>query len=128
MADTALALGQALVAEGLPVFARDRGITRSHQLAVEAAPWGGGQAAAKQLREAGLLASGIGLPIPGVAGDLNGLRFGTPEIVRQGMGPADMPALARLVADALLKRRPAQAVAGDVAEMRSRFAGLHYMG
>ena len=45
-----LALAQALDAGGLPVFARARGYTRSHQLAVEAARFGGGQSAARRLR------------------------------------------------------------------------------
>ena len=40
---------------------------------------------ARRLRQAGFLACGIGLPIAPVAGDLNGLRLGTPEIVRWGM-------------------------------------------
>ena len=44
MAATATALAEALVDRGVPVFARDRGITRSHQFAIEAAPYGGGQA------------------------------------------------------------------------------------
>jgi glycine hydroxymethyltransferase len=128
MHDTAHALGTALVNEGLPVFARERGITRSHQLAVEAAHWGGGHAAAKRLREAGLLASGIGLPIAELADDMNGLRLGTPEIVRLGLGPAEMPVLGRWVADALLGRRAMAAVAEDVAALRGQMTGVRYVG
>src|SRR3546814_12892466 len=79
MIAVAQAFATALDAEGLPVFAQKRGFTRSHQFAVEAASWGGGQAASKKLREAGFLACGIGLPIAPVAGDVNGLRIGTPE-------------------------------------------------
>jgi glycine hydroxymethyltransferase len=104
MQATARALAAALVAEGLPVFARERGGTQSHQLAVEASAFGGGQAAARRLEKARLLACGIGLPlqrVPAVAGDVNGLRLGVPEIVRLGFEPAHMPALASLIADAL---------------------------
>src|SRR3546814_11067188 len=86
MIAVAQAFATALDAEGLPVFAQKRGFTRSHQFAVEAASWGGGQAASKKLREAGFLACGIGLPIAPVAGDVNGLRIGTPELVRWGVG------------------------------------------
>jgi glycine hydroxymethyltransferase len=127
MAATATALGAALVERGLPVFARDRGITRSHQLALEAAPFGGGQAAAKALRRANILTSGIGLPLPAVDGDMNGLRLGTPEIVRWGMTPADMPELAAHMADALLGTRPPEAVAADVTAFRGRFDRLHFI-
>ena len=63
MQATARALAKALAErEGLPVFARERGGTSSHALAIEAARWGGGQAAAKRLEGARLLACGIGLP------------------------------------------------------------------
>ncbi|HAD87891.1 MAG TPA: serine hydroxymethyltransferase, partial [Rhodospirillaceae bacterium] len=71
MAATAKALAQSLQAEGIGLFAEERGFTSSHQFAVLAAPWGGGQAAAKKLRRAGFLACGIGLPIERVAGDIN---------------------------------------------------------
>jgi glycine hydroxymethyltransferase len=42
MIDLAQALAQALDAQGLPVFAKDQGFTRSHQFALEAARFGGG--------------------------------------------------------------------------------------
>jgi glycine hydroxymethyltransferase len=64
MVDLARALAQELLNLGLPVFAGDRGVTTSHQFAVEAAAFGGGQAASKTLRKAGFLACGIGLPLP----------------------------------------------------------------
>ncbi|MGO1076381.1 serine hydroxymethyltransferase [Inquilinus sp. CA228] len=127
MAATAKALADGLAQAGLPVFAADRGATTSHQLALEAARWGGGQAAAKRLRRANLLACGIGLPIDPVEGDLNGLRLGTPEIVRWGMGPAEMPELAQLLARALLGNTEPDSVAGDVTAFRSRFTRLHHM-
>ncbi len=102
MQATARALADALAGtHGLPVFARQRGATTSHQLAVEAARWGGGQAAAKRLEAARLLACGIGLPIDELPGDVNGLRLGVPEIVRLGFGPEHMAELASLIARAL---------------------------
>ena len=125
MQDTARALAQALANRGLPVFAHDRGATTSHQLALEAARWGGGQAAARRLEQARLLACGIGLPIAPVAGDVNGLRLGVPEIVRLGMGAADMAELGGLVADALTG--DAAAVAPQVTAFRQRFSGLHFV-
>src|SRR3546814_2954395 len=50
MIAVAQAFATALDAEGLPVFAQKRGFTRSHQFAVEAASWGGGQADRKSTR------------------------------------------------------------------------------
>ncbi len=102
MQATAKALAESLATtHGLPVFARERGATTSHQLAIEAARWGGGQTAARKLEAARLLSCGIGLPIDEIAGDANGLRLGTPEIVRLGFGPEHMAELAALIADAL---------------------------
>ncbi len=127
MAATAKALGEALAALGLPVFARERGITSSHQFAIEAAAHGGGQAAAKTLRQANILSCGIGLPVAPVAGDVNGLRIGTPEIVRWGMGAADMPQLAGYIAEALSGARALRSVAETVTDFRRRFSRLHFV-
>jgi glycine hydroxymethyltransferase len=126
MVDLAQALAAALAAEGLPVFAAERGATASHQFALRAAGFGGGQAASKVLRRAGFLACGIGLPGAEVAGDMNGLRIGTPELVRRGVTPADAPSLARLIAEGLHADRP-EDVAPRTAALRARFTGLHYV-
>ncbi len=125
MVDTAQALAAALHAEGLPVFATDRGGTRSHQVAIEAA--GGGQAMARVLGPAGLLCCGIGLPLTEVPGDLNGLRLGTPEIVRLGLTPADMPRLASMIARVLAAPSSAATVRAEITAWRRELGGLRYM-
>jgi glycine hydroxymethyltransferase len=129
MQATARALATALLNEGLPVFARERGCTSSHQFAVEAAIWGGGQAAARRLEQARLLACGIGLPIEPVPGDVNGLRLGVPEIVRLGMQATDMAELGQLIGRALsASGEPDRAgLAHEVSAFRRRFKGLHHM-
>jgi glycine hydroxymethyltransferase len=127
MVGTAKALAERLAGEGLPVFAASKGFTRSHQFAVEAASFGGGQTAAKLLRRANILTCGIGLPVGAVEGDVNGLRIGTPEIVRWGMTAEDMPALATLIARVLMRREDATRVAEDVTAFRQRFTHLHFM-
>jgi len=116
----------ALDAEGLPVFAKEKGFTRSHQFAVEAAAWGGGQSAAKKLRRAGFLACGIGLPLAPVEGDVNGLRIGTPELVRWGVGEEHVAELAVLMKRALATDAP-ESLAPEVAALRARFNKLHYV-
>ncbi|MPZ08594.1 MAG: aminotransferase class I/II-fold pyridoxal phosphate-dependent enzyme [Kiloniellaceae bacterium] len=126
MIAVAQAFAAALHAEDLPVFAKERGFTRSHQFALEAAAWGGGQSASKKLRKAGFLACGIGLPIAPVEGDLNGLRIGTPELVRWGVGEDDVAELAALMKRALATDAP-EALALEVARLRARFDQLHYI-
>ena len=124
MVATAGALAAALQKRGVPVFGAGNEVTTSHQFAIEAARYGGGQAAAKTLRQANILTCGIGLPIAPVADDMNGLRLGTPEIVRWGMTVADMEPLADLIVRGL--ENP-QAAAGDATAFRHRFQDLHYI-
>lgn len=126
MVETAAELAAGLLERGLPVFQGLGGATGSHQFALGAHQWGGGQHAAKRLRRANLLACGIGLPMESVAGDVNGLRIGTPELVRLGMKPDDMDDLASLIAAGLsLDVDPAD-VAPRVTHWRSRFSGVHF--
>ncbi|MBY8974196.1 aminotransferase class I/II-fold pyridoxal phosphate-dependent enzyme [Rhodobacteraceae bacterium NNCM2] len=126
MVASARTLAAALYAEDVPVFlAGDEIATRSHQFAIQAAPYGGGQAAAKHLRRANLLTCGIGLPIAGVEGDMNGLRLGTPEVVRRGMTSDHMGELARLITRALGPEP--EVVAADVTDFRARFQGLQFI-
>lgn len=126
MIDTARAFAATLAAQGIPVYAADRGFTGSHQFAVEAAAFGGGQTASKQLRRAGFLACGIGLPITDVPGDLNGLRIGTPELVRWGITASNVAEIAILVARALRSNDPGQ-IAPETARLRARFRDLHFI-
>ena len=127
MVTTAKALAESLTERGIPVFTTGQGATSSHQFAIVAAEFGGGQTAAKTLRKANILACGIGLPIDPVEGDMNGLRFGTPEIVRWGMTERDMPELAALIARALRSNADSEALAAEVTNFRQRFRQLHFV-
>lgn len=124
MVSSARALADELLVAGVPVFQTVEGPTRSHQLAVRAAAYGGGQAAAARLREANLLTCGIGLPVPPVDGDLNGLRIGTPEAVRLGLTARDMPRLADLLRRGL--EGDPRPVAAEVTEWRSAYTDIHF--
>ncbi|HLF21172.1 MAG TPA: serine hydroxymethyltransferase, partial [Aestuariivirga sp.] len=126
MVDVAKALAESLAGEGLPVFAGAKGFTASHQFAIEAARFGGGQAAAKTLRKANFLACGIGLPVAAVEGDVNGLRIGTPELVRWGVTVKDAPVLAKLIVRALTSPDPAS-LAPEVSRLRRRFDRLSFI-
>ena len=126
MIELSQALAHEMVALDLPVYAMHRGATQSHQFALEAASYGGGQAASKSLRRAGFLACGIGLPIAGVENDMNGLRIGTPELVRRGVTPDHAARLAALVARALRSSEP-DVLARETAAFRSEFQGMYFV-
>ena len=126
MIEAAGRLAEELARAGLPVFSGGHGPTRSHQFALRAQRWGGGQHAARRLRRANLLSCGIGLPDAPVEGDTNGLRIGTPELVRLGMKPTDMAELAALIASGLDEHVDPEAVAPQVTAWRKQFSGVHY--
>ncbi|NNL18581.1 MAG: aminotransferase class I/II-fold pyridoxal phosphate-dependent enzyme [Boseongicola sp.] len=117
------ALAAALDSEGVPIFAGAEGFTNSHQFAVLAEPFGGGQAASKKLRSNGFLACGIGLPVAAVDGDMNGLRIGTPELVRWGMTTADAGQLASLITRSLR----GDSMSEEVATWRRDFDTLSFV-
>ena len=126
MVQTSKALAENLQNKGVAIFAADKGFTTSHQFAILAAPYGGGQTAAKRMGQAGLLACGIGLPVTPVDGDLNGLRIGTPEIVRLGMKVEHMQTLADFIAKSLNPSSNPDAIRKEVTEWRKQFSGVHY--
>ena len=126
MIDVSMKLAEALHGLGLPVFAAEQGFTRSHQFAIEAAGFGGGQAISQAIRKAGFLACGIGLPLPEIAGDMNGLRIGTPELVRWGVGPEHVERLATLIASAIRSDRP-ETLLAETSAFRQEFDRLHYI-
>jgi glycine hydroxymethyltransferase len=121
MIETAQALAASLSSNGLDVFATVEGPTRSHQFAVVGDAFGDGHSAALRLREGNILTSAIGLPTAGGTG----IRFGTPEIVRWGMGPQHMEELGSYVASALTK--DPSGVARDVSVFRQRFTSLRFV-
>ncbi len=124
----AQALGEALADEGVDVHrVEGRGHTESHHLALPAAPYGGGQTAAKHLAKARILLCGIGLPLPPVAGDLNGLRLGTQELTRWGLKESEMETVARLIARVLVRDEAPETLVPEVIGFREDFQTLHYM-
>ena len=57
---------------------------------------------------------------------MNGLRIGTPELVRRGVSPADAPELAALIAEGLRSNAP-ETIAPRTRALRARFQGLHFV-
>lgn len=123
MIATSQALATALDREGVPVYSGTQGFTNSHQFAVLAEPFGGGQGASKTLRRNGFLACGIGLPVAPVNGDLNGLRIGTPELVRWGVTARDADRMASLIKRGL----DDESIANEVSDWRGTFNSIHFV-
>jgi len=127
MVKVSKSLAEELDKAGIPIFGKQHGFTTSHQFAIEAKQYGGGQAASKTLRKSGFLACGIGLPIAPVEGDMNGLRIGTPELVRWGVKVEHTKKLVDLIARGLTTNDPAS-LAKEVAQFRGEFTTMCYVG
>jgi glycine hydroxymethyltransferase len=124
----AQALAVALESRGIAVHsAPGRAYTESHHLGLPAAPFGGGQRAARRLAEASIMLCGIGLPLPSVAGDLNGIRIGTQEVTRLGMDAATMEDIAGFIARIVVKGDRPESVRNDVVAFRRDYQTLHYV-
>lgn len=127
--DNAQALAGAMDAAGIKVFkpaSRD-GFTQSQHVALEAACYGGGNALSARIEPANILFTSIGLPLPAVDNDANGIRIGTQEVTRWGMQPADMKIIAELTARVLVKNEDAASVKADVIAFRRRFQDIHFI-
>jgi glycine hydroxymethyltransferase len=96
----ARALAQALVADGLDVMAAARGYTETNQLLVRMEDRPAADAAVARCAAAGVYLSAA--EHCDERGRGAALRLGTQELVRRGLGPRDMEAVARLLA-ALLR-------------------------
>jgi len=124
--ENARALAQALHDRGFDVLAADLGFTRSHTLAVRVVREGGGADVARRLADAGIIANKNLLPGDRSPKQPGGVRLGTPEVTRLGMGPREMGEIAELF-DALLHRgRPIEEVRARAAELKRDFTAVRY--
>jgi glycine hydroxymethyltransferase len=124
--ETAQTLAAALVGDGFAVAGDAPAYTVTHHVALDARPWGGGTHAARLLEPANILATGIGLPLGAVSGDQAGLRLGTQEVVRWGMGPTEMPHVSELLARVLLRGEQAATLRDEVIAFRATYQELRY--
>jgi glycine hydroxymethyltransferase len=124
----AQALARALGERGIPCLAAHKGFTRSHQAIADVRQWGGGYAAATRLQEANIIVNKNLIPgdRPEDWDKPSGIRIGTIEVTRLGMGPAEMAAIADLMHDLLVKGRQPDEVRKQVVEFRRGFQTLYY--
>jgi glycine hydroxymethyltransferase len=115
----ARALAAALHDEGLTVAGAGRGFTDSHHVAVDVAALGGGRAAMARLAAAGIYLSAIGLPWQAPGEPDRGLRIGTQEVTRRGLGPDELRVVAGWMADVLLRDADPEPVRKAAAALRA---------
>ncbi|MFY9717988.1 MAG: serine hydroxymethyltransferase [Thermoplasmata archaeon] len=124
--ENARALAGALHARGFDVLAPDLGFTRSHTLAVRVEREGGGAAVARRLADAGIISNKNLLPGDKSPKQPGGVRLGTPEVTRLGMGVREMDRIAGLFDDLLHRGRTTAEVAAAAGELKKEFTTLRY--
>lgn len=122
----AQALAEGLHKRGFDVLAADLGFTRSHTIAVRMAKEGGGEAVAKRLADAGLIANKNLLPGDTSPKHPSGVRLGTPEVTRIGMTEPDMDRIAELFDDLLHKGHSVETVKAEAARLKADHATIQY--
>ena len=124
----AKALGESLSAEGFDVLAEERGFTASHQVVTRHGEIdsGAGREAAATLEDAGIITNMNMLPGDTKALAPSGLRLGTPELTRIGMGVDEMQDVARFFARALIEGEDPSSVKSDVTEFKGGFQTIRY--
>ena len=124
----AKALGSALASEGFDVLAEERGFTASHQVVTRhgEVDSGAGREAAATLESAGIVTNMNMLPGDTKALAPSGLRLGTPELTRLGMGTDEMQDVARFFARALIENEDPGAIKSDIADFKGSFQDVQY--
>jgi len=124
----ARALAGALSKQGLVVLCKRQGFTASHQLLVDASGLGGATDAVKRLEDANILSTRIPIPsdYPSHTEAPGGLRFGTNEVTRFGMGPKEMRAIAQLITRTIADREDPRSIRKEVLELKRPFDRLRF--
>ncbi|MBO3803661.1 MAG: serine hydroxymethyltransferase, partial [Candidatus Brockarchaeota archaeon] len=128
--ENAKRLGQELYQRGFDVLCEHKGFTQSHTIIVDVSKFGDGASIEKDLEAANIIANRNLLPWDKRLGrdyrKPGGLRLGTSEVTRLGMGGSEMAEIARLVERIVIKRENPNSVAKDVAELRKGFQKVRY--
>jgi glycine hydroxymethyltransferase len=121
-------LADALHTRGVPVLGAHKGYTRTHQVIADVRSFGGGLDVAHKLAEANIITNKNLLP-----GDQatdwdrpSGLRIGTTEVTRLGMGATEMDAIAELIAAVLVANEDPRSVKTRAQELRAGFQTVGY--
>ena len=124
----AQALGAALDRRGIPMLGAHKGYTTTHQVITDVREFGGGLHVAQQLAKANIITNKNLIPSDGPEDwdRPGGLRMGTIEITRLGMGEQEMETIADFIARILVERAEPEAVRGDVMAFRQAYQTMYY--
>lgn len=121
-------LGAALHRCGIPMLGAHKGFTRTHQVIADVRAYGGGLDVAQRLARANIITNKNLIPSdqPEDWDHPSGLRFGTTEITRLGMGTAEMETIAGFIARVLVEGEAPERVRDDVVAFREPYQRVYY--
>ena len=124
----AQALATALDQRGIPVLGQHKGYTQTHQVIGNVSQFGGGMNVAHRLAQANIITNKNLLPddTPADWDRPRGLRMGTIEVTRLGMGVAQMQNIADFIARILVDGEEPERVASEVTAFRQPYQVLYY--
>ncbi|MFW9827788.1 MAG: serine hydroxymethyltransferase [Candidatus Thorarchaeota archaeon] len=130
----AKALGQALSDIGLKVLMEHKGFTESHQIVIDITEFektiGLGGDIEELLERANIILNRNLLPYDIAQGrhyqNPGGLRIGTSEVTRLGMGKSEMVDIANFFKNLLIQRKDPKKIKNEVAEFRKDFQHIKY--
>ena len=124
----AQALGAALTRRGIPMLGAHKGYTATHQIVADVRRFGGGFEVAKRLALANVVTNKNLLPDdrPEDWDHPSGLRMGTIEVTRLGMGEKEMETIAEFMARILIEKEAPHDVVEDVMDFRRPYQTLYY--
>ena len=130
----AKALGQALTDVGLKVLMEHKGFTESHQIVIDITEFektiGLGGDIEELLEKANVILNRNLLPYDIAQGrhyqNPGGLRIGTSEVTRLGMGKSEMVDIANFFKNLLIERKDPKKIKSEVAEFRKDFQHIKY--
>jgi len=105
-----------------------KGFTRTHQVIADVRQFGGGLVAARKLAEANIITNKNLIPSDRAADwdRPGGLRIGTTEVTRLGMGQAEMERVADLMASVLVEGRDPAEVKRQAIDLRGDFQEVQF--
>lgn len=124
----AQALGAALDRRGIPMLGAHKGYTTTQQVIANVRQFGGGLEVAQRLARANIITNKNLIPDdrPEDWNHPGGLRLGTIEVTRLGMGESQMETIADFIARILVERAEPEAVRDEVIAFRQPYQTLYY--
>ncbi len=126
----ARALAHGLATRGFKVLGEPQGFTRSHIVIADISKYGNGKEIEKKLEETNIILNRNLLPYDIKIGrhfeTPGGIRCGTAECTRLGMGESEMDHIADLISQIVVKDTPQQRVREEVREFRMNFTKVKF--